>query len=191
MINLLAPNDRRQLTASRTNSLILRYIFLMSVVIAVMALEMLGVFFILNADKQRNADLIAYNDKQASAYQTVQQEADIFRSNLAISKYVLSKQTPYTSIIFAVAQALPPTATLDSLSIVPSTFGTPVTISVQTDTSKTAIDVKAALQNASYGGKPIFTAVSFNSLTAPDPAASKATYTAAFSVTFSKEISSQ
>ena len=191
MINLLAPNDRRQLMASRTNSLVLRYIFLMSVVIAIMALEMLAVFFILSTDKRRNEDLIAYNDKQASAYQTIQTQADAFRSNLAISNYILGKQTPYTSIIFAIAQALPSSATLDSLSIVPATFGTPVPITVQTDSSKTAIDVKLALQNASYGNKPIFTAVSFTSLTAPDAAAGKTTYTATFNVTFSKEIPAQ
>jgi len=191
MINLLAPDDRRQLVASRTNSLILRYIFLMSVVIAVMALEMLGVFFILNTDKQRNQDLIDYNNTQAAAYVKVQQQADTFRSNLAISKYILDKQTPYTSIIFAVAQALPTTATLNSLSIIPTSFGTPVPITVETNTSQTAIDVKAALQGASYKDKPIFTAVSFVSLTAPDAAANKTTYTATFNVTFSKEIPTQ
>jgi hypothetical protein len=163
----------------------------MSVVIAIMALEMLGVFFILNIDKQKNEDLITYNDKQAAAYTNVQQKADTFRSNLAISKYVLSKQTPYTSIIFAIAQALPATATLDSLSIVPATFGTPVPITVETDSSKTAIDAKSALQAATYGGKPIFTAVSFSSLSAPDQAANKTTYTAAFNVTFSKDIPAQ
>lgn len=163
----------------------------MSVVIAVMALEMLAVFLILSTDKRRNEDLISYNDKQASAYQTIQTQADTFRSNLAISKYILDKQTPYTSIVFAIAQSLPSSATLNSLSIVPATFGTPVPITVETDSSKTAIDVKAALQNATYADKPIFTAVSFTSLTAPDAVAGKTTYTATFNVTYSKGIPAQ
>lgn len=188
MINLLSPNDRRQLAASRTNSLMLRYIFLLSIVIAVMALEMLGVFFILSADQQRNQDLIDFNDNKALAYANTQAQADSFRTNLAISKYILDKQTPYTSLIFAIAQVLPGGATLDSLSIVPATFGTPVAITAQTDTYATAISVKAALQQATYKDKPIFTAVSFDSITAPDRDAGATTYTASFSVTFSKEI---
>ena len=188
MINLLSPNDRRQLAASRTNSLMLRYIFLLSVVIAVMALELVGVYFILNADKQRNQDLIDFNDTKAAAYADIQQQADTFRSDLAVSKYILGKQTPYTSLIFAIAEVMPPNATLDALSIVPATFGAPVTITAQTDSYSTAIQVKAALQKATYNTKPIFTAVSFDSITAPDKEAGGTTYTATFSVTFSKEI---
>lgn len=193
MINLLPPEDQRQLVASRTNALILRYVFLLSVVIAVMALEMLGVYFLLNNDKQRYQATIDLNNEKAAAYRTVQQDADSFRSNLAISKYVLDKQIPYTSIIFAIANALPQGASLDGLSLVPSTFGTPTTLIVHTDTRDTALAVKAELQNASYENHPIFTSVSFESLTAASDTSSGTGggYTATFNITYSKELGTQ
>lgn len=187
MINLLPPIDQRQLMASRTNALILRYILLMSVVIAVMALEMLGVYVILNVDKQNSQTIIQANDEKAAAYQSVQKEADSFRSNLAVSKYILDQQVPYTGIIIALAQILPEGAAVDALSIMPATFGTPTSLIVHTSTRDLAVDVKALLQQASYNGKSIFSSVSFESLAV----STESGYTATFNVTYSKELGTQ
>jgi Tfp pilus assembly protein PilN len=193
MINLLSPNDQRQLAAARTNTLILRYIFLMSVVIAIMALEMLGVYLLLNRDMNNSQTTIESNNQKAAKYEWVEQKADAFRTNLAISKYILNKQAPYTQLILTIAKALPDNgsqkATIDSLSIEPSTFGTPITLTVQTDSSDTAIKVKTSLQETEYNNKKLFTAVSFESLSNPD--ASRKTYLATFQVTFSKDIVTQ
>lgn len=194
MINLLSPNDRRQLTAARTNSLLLRYILLTSIVIAVMAIEMLVVYLILRNDQQQNLREIAARDKDAEAYAQVQQDADAFRTNLSISKYILDKQVPYTGLILAISQVLPDLpgqyAYLNNLSIVPSTFGTPMSLSIHTDSPATAVKVKGYLQNVTYGGKTIFTSVSFSSITAPSPSDPDRSYHATFSVTFAKELGS-
>lgn len=194
MINLLSPDDRRQLTAARSNSLLLRYILLTSVVIAVMAVEMLGVYLILYNDQQQNISEITARNKDAEAYKQVQQDADTFRTNLGISKYILDKQIPYTGIILAISQILPDLpgeyAYLTNLSIVPSTFGTPMALNVHTDSPTTAVKVKGYLQNVTYEGKTIFTSVSFSSITAPVAGDTTGSYHATFSVTFSKELGS-
>lgn len=191
MINLLSPDDQHQLAAARTNTLILRYVFLMSVVIAVMAVEMLGVYLLLNNDMRTNQALIDTNDEKAKAFESVQKDANSFRTNLAISKYILGKQVPYTSIIFAIANALPAEATLDALRIEPSTFGTPSVMTVKTNNPDTAIEVKLQLQQARYNNKNIFTSVSFDSIAAPAVGATDNTYTATFRVTYSKELTTQ
>lgn len=190
MINLLSPDDRRQLAAARSNTLLLRYILLTSVVIVVMAIEMLGVYLILHNDQQQNQREIDARNKDAEVFAPVQQQADSFRTNLSISKYILDKQVPYTDIIFAIAQALPSSAYINNLSIVPSTFGSPITLAVVTASPDAAVAVKSSLQDATYKGKPIFTSVSFSSLIAPGASGTDRSYRATFSVTFSKELAS-
>ena len=172
MINLLSPSDRRQLAAARSNTLILRYILLLSVVIAIMALEMLSVYLLLNNDMRNSQALIDDNNTKAQKYASIAKQADTFRTNLAISKYILSKQIPYTSLIFAIADSLPNSGTsyaiLDgNINITPVNFGTPVTLTIQTNTPDTAIQVKTSLQQVKYNGKNIFSAVSFESIANP------------------------
>ena len=188
MINLLSTNDQRQLAAARTNSLILRYILMMSIMIVVLALEMLGVYFLLSSDKARNEAMIIDNQQKASGYNTVTAQANKFRSDLAISKYILDKQAPYSSLILAIAQALPTGAVLDGLSITPANFGVPTSLIVQTDTSETAIRVKTQLQDVMFNNKHIFSDVSFESISAPGAAAGSTSYRATYRVTYSKDM---
>lgn len=196
MINLLSPSDRRQLAAARSNTLILRYILLLSVVIAIMALEMLSVYLLLNNDMRNSQALIDDNNTKAQKYASIAKQADTFRTNLAISKYILSKQIPYTSLIFAIADSLPNSGTsyaiLDgNINITPVNFGTPVTLTIQTNTPDTAIQVKTSLQQVKYNGKNIFSAVSFESIANPDPSIPRYTYQAIYKVTFATDITTQ
>lgn len=191
MINLLSPNDQRQLAAARSNSLILRYILMMSIMIVVLALEMLGVYFLLNSERARNEATIADNQKKASSFNTVTTQANEFRANLAISKYILDKQVPYSSLVLAIAQGLPSGATLDGLAIDPATFGTPTSLIVQANSSATAIEAKTQLQQATFNDRAIFSDVSFESISTPSSGTGNLTYRATFKVTFSKGILAQ
>lgn len=195
MINLLSPTDRSQLLAARSNTLILRYILLLSVVIVIMALEMLSVYLLLNNDMRNSQALIDDNNSKAQKYDSIAKQASAFQTNLAISKYVLNKQIPYTSLIFAIAGALPNKsdsyATLAGINITPVTFGTPITMIIQTSNPDTAIQVKTNLQQVKYNNKNIFSAVSFDSIANPDPSAQRYTYEATYKVTFATDITAQ
>lgn len=186
MINLLPPDDKKQLVASRTNSLLLRYSILLGVFVAVLAIEIVGMTFVVDLGKSQNEAVIQENEVKTARYAATRQKAEAFRSNLATAKYILDKQVPYTTLIFALAGSLPAGAVINTLSIDPATFGTSTTITVNTTSYQKAIDVKNSLQNAKVNNTtPLFTSVSFQSVAASE-SASNYPYTAVYNITYSK-----
>ena len=186
MINLLPANDQRQLAAARTNTLLLRYTILLGVFVAVLVIEILGVYIAINVGKTQNETTISENNAKAASYAAVKQQADTFRTNLSTAKYILDKQIPYTTLMLALAQSLPSGSTINTLSINPTTFGTPTTLTVNTTSYDKAIEVKSSLQNAKVGNTPLFTSVSFQSVSSSGGQTSYP-YTATYDITYSKE----
>ena len=182
MINLLAPDDRRQLAAARTNTLLRRYVFLLGLVLAVLMMEIAGVYVFLGVDKARNEAAIIESESKTTEYAQIRQDASSFRSNLATAKYILDKQVDYTSLIVGVANALPNDAVIDSLSLNPETFGTPSTLTIHTSSYGLAIDVKSRLQKS-----PLFSDVSFQSVAKEEDSTSPRPFTAIYNVTFAKD----
>lgn len=191
MINLLAPEDRRQLSAARTNSLLLRYTILLSIVIGVLVIEMVGTAIFLNLEKARNEAIVADNETKTASYASVKQQAEEFQGNLATAKYILGKQIPYTTLILTLANNLPSNAVLDKLTIDPATFGESSTLTVQTVSYKRAVDVKTALQDIKVNDVPLFDSVSFSSITASTDKTAKYEYTAVYQVVYAQEVLKQ
>lgn len=187
MINLMPPEERKQLAAARTNSLLMRYVILTGIVIGVLIVEMVAVYFIVSVGQAGNEAIIADNTKKTVQYTGVKNEADEFRSNLSTAKFILGRQVPYTTLMLAIANNLPAGAALDKLVIDPATFGTPTTLNIQTESYSRAIEVKTALQNAKVGDVPIFSSVSFQSVASTDSEqATSLPYNAIYNVTYSK-----
>lgn len=191
MINLMPPEDRKQLAAARTNTLLLRYTVLLGIVIAFLVLEMVGMYFVISAGKARDEATIQDNDQKTVAYDTVKKQAEEFRTNLATAKYILGKQIPYTTLILTLANNLPSGAVLDKLSIDPTTFGTPTTLTVKTDSYDRSIAVKTALQNTKINGTPLFSSVSFQSVNSQTTPGESYPMTAVYNVTYSKAVLTQ
>ncbi len=186
MINLLPPDDKKQLNAARTNSLLLRYSVLLGMFVVLLAVEVVGMTFAVDLGKSQNEAVIADNEQKTASYAATKLKAEEFRSNLATAKYILDKQVPYTALIFALAGSLPEGAVINTLSIDPASFGTPTTITVNTTSYQKAIDVKTALQNATVGeSTPLFTSVSFQSVASSESAGSYP-FTAIYNITYSK-----
>lgn len=190
MINLLPLNDQRQLAAARTNTLLLRYTILLGVFIVILVIEIFGVYVVMNVGKTQDQAAITANNAKATGYAAVKQQADTFRTNLATAKYILDKQVPYTTLMLAIAQNLPNGAVIDKLSIDPTTFGTPTTLTVDTASYAAAISVKTSLQNAKVNGTPLFSSVSFLSVTA-NQGGSTEPFTAIYNVIYSKAVLAQ
>jgi hypothetical protein len=185
MINLLPPEDQRQLAAARTNTLLFRYTILLSVFVVMLVVEILAVYVVVNIGKSQSENTISENNAKAASYASVKQQADTFRSNLATAKYILDKQVPYTNLMLALSQSLPSGAVIDKLALDPATFGTPTNLTVKTTSYDKAIAVKTSLQNAKVGNTPLFTSVSFDSVSAGD-GQTKYPFTAIYNVTYSK-----
>ncbi len=192
MINLLPPEEKRQLAAARTNTLLLRYSVLLSIVIVFLAFEALGMYFVVDAGTAQNKTTIEENKQKTTAYATTQQEATTFASNLATAKYILGRQVPYTSLIFKIANSLPQGSVLSTLALDPATFDTPTMLTVNTTSYSKSIEVKAALQNAKLNDTtPLFSSVSFQSVAASSDASSPYGFIATYNVTYSKAVLAQ
>lgn len=186
MINLMPPNDRRQLAAARTNTLLLRYSVLLGAVIGILVIELIAMFVVVNMEKGQNEATIRDNQAKTASYAAVEQQAASFRTNLSTASYILGKQISYTSLILALANSLPSGSVISQLSLDPSSFGTPTTLNVTTTSYQRAIDVKTALQNAKINSSlPLFSSVSFQSVSTTG-GTSAYPFTAVYNVTYSK-----
>lgn len=190
MINLMPAEDQRQLAAARTNTLLLRYTILLGIFVAVLVIEILGVYLVVTIGESGNKTTISENDAKAASYASVKQQADSFRSNLATAKYILGKQVPYTTLMLALSQSLPSGSIINKLEIDPTTFGTQTTLTVNTTSYDKAIAVKTALQNAKVGKNALFTSVSFDSVSSGD-AQTAYPFTAVFNVVYSQAVLAQ
>lgn len=187
MINLMPPQDRKELAAARTNTLLLRYVTLLGVFIGILVLEIGVVYVVISSDKARNETTIAENAAKTVEYEPTRAQAQNFRTNLSTAKFILDKQVPYTKLMLILANNLPSGAVLDSLSLDPKSFGTATSLMVRTTSYQKSIDVKTALQNIKINDKPLFSAVAFSSITEATDATGY-NYSAAYSVTYSKEV---
>ena len=179
MINLLPPDDLKELRAARSNRLLMRYLILSLVAIVLVAGELFGAYTLIANTKARSEEVIAENEQKSAEYASVKVEAENFRKNLSTANSILSKQVPYTSIMTRVANLLPSGVVMDQLVIDPATFGQPTTIAIRAKSNAAAIDLKTKLQDSG-----IFDQVNFITISSTPDNNSSYPYTATLSVIF-------
>ncbi len=182
MINLLSPEDRRQLRAARSNTLLLRYTILLGLVVVLLVVEMVGIYFILSVDKARNEEVIRENDAKTADFAVTKTSAAQFKSDLATAKYILGNQVPYTKLITTIANILPSDAIIETLALNPATFGTSTQLTINTKSYQSAINVKQFLQKST-----IFTDVSFQSVAQNVENPGVYPFTAIYNVTIARD----
>lgn len=181
MINLLPPSYQKELVASRTNTLLRRYVVLLFGLVIIMMIELGIVYFFLNEARAQNQARINENNQKTVAYSSIKKEADEFRDNLATAKTILGKQTSYTQLIKLLSDLLPPNVVIDQLSLDPATFGVPTTLSVRAKGYNDAITFRNKLNESA-----IFSSVNFQSITLQEEDTTGYPYTSTFNVTFKK-----
>jgi Tfp pilus assembly protein PilN len=148
MINLLPPEERRQLVASRTNSLLLRYNVAMIGVLAFVGLA-LGVTFVYLSNTQATAEKqVAESKNRVANYKDVQQQETTFKSNLSTAKQILDKEIVYTKAILTLAKMLPKGVVLQSLDLDAQTFGTQTVLTFQAKSVDDTLELKRIFQES-------------------------------------------
>lgn len=160
MINLLPPEEKRQLRAARSNSLLLRYnIFLIGAVLFLGVA--VGITYVYLTTTKTNAEaIIGENRAKVTSFAPVQAEADIFRGNLTTAKQILDNEVVYTKVMLAIAALMPSGTVLDKLNLDSQTFGTQTTLAARTTSYDNALKLKEAFQSS-----PLFSDVHFLSIT--------------------------
>jgi len=159
MINLLPEATKAELGAARLNVILFRYIIILSLGIVFLGGIVAGSFVILGNIRSSAETTIQSNNAKATSFGSTQVEADTLKANLSSAKTILDADIDYTSVITGIAALVPSGVVLDKLSINPTVFGTPTTIQAYAKTTEDAVALKDAFQ-----ASPLFSAVSFNSL---------------------------
>ena len=161
MINLLAYDKKKELSAGRLNVIVRNYILLSLAGIVMSVLVLAGSYLVLSMTRS-NAELrVKENNERIAEYAATQKSADTYRSNLAIAKQILDNQISYSNGLLKIGNALPDGVIIDSLSLDPKTPGSTMILAAHAKDRTTAIQLKAALE-----AKPeLFSDVQFQNIT--------------------------
>jgi Tfp pilus assembly protein PilN len=159
MINLLPPDEKREIQAGRSNILLLRYNILLVISVGFLMAAIGIVYVYLGNTKAGAEQTIKENQAKVVDFAATEKEANEFKNNLSIAKQILDKEVTYTKVILDISALLPKGVVLDSLNLVAKTFGTPVTLNARAKNVDSAIALKTAFQNS-----PLFSNVNFQSI---------------------------
>lgn len=160
MINLLPPEEKRQLRAARTNTLLIRYNIFFLGAVAFMGLAVGVTYIYLSSTKAGAQQTIADNNAKVGQYAAVSAQAKEFKSNLATAKQILGGDISYTKVILDIARLVPSGVVLENLDLDSQTFGSPMTLVAHAKSYDRAIAFKSSFQNS-----PLFSDVHFQSIT--------------------------
>lgn len=161
MINLLPPEEKRQLRAARSNTLLIRYNILLLSVVGFMGIAVAITFVFLNATQQGAKQTIAENNTQVAQYASVQSQAEQFKQHLATAKQILDNEVTYSKVVLEISQLIPGGVVLENLGLDSETFGTETTLVAQAKSYSSALALKDSFEKSS-----LFSDVHFQSITA-------------------------
>lgn len=167
MINLISPEQKRDIRAARTNVTLLHYCT-MFLVAGVLILLIYGAgFWLVFSDKRAATAKHQELERSVQAYAGIKQEADSFRKNLAIAKKILANETSYSTFLTTLGGDLPSGAILTALSVgtaakTPATANN-LTIEARTTSYNKTLELKEKLEKSS-----LFEDVSLVNATRPD-----------------------
>jgi Tfp pilus assembly protein PilN len=148
MINLLSENSRRNLKIARNNVVLLKYNLLLIAALSVLFAIYLLLYMGLDRSKSEATSEIGENSKQNSPYNAAQEESNTYGQNLAIARTLLDNSISYTSLISAIAEAIPSGVILDSLSLKAESIGQPTVFSARAKTYQKAMELKQRFQDS-------------------------------------------
>lgn len=169
MINLLPHEQKRQLRAARVNTLLLRYNFLLLAAVAFLATAEGFTYFYLANTKVAAEKTITENRAKAVGYIPIENQAQLFRSNLSTAKQILDREVTYTKVILEISKLLPSGVVLDTLNLDSQTFGTQTVLTAQAKNYTSALALKDSLGKSTLFSNVHFQSVA-NSETPKNPA---------------------
>ena len=130
MINLLPLDAKKQTRAARANVILLRYNVLAVVAFIFLSIVLGIAYFYLANTKKQAEDSIAINASKESSYAKTKADAQVFRTELADAKSILSEEITYAKAALNIARMLPEGTSLDKVSINKESFTKPLDLTV-------------------------------------------------------------
>lgn len=159
MINLLPPDNKREIRAARSNTLLVRYnLFLLGALIF-MLLAVGIVYFYLSNTKAGAEQTIKESEAKVAGYAAVQTQAEEFKNNLRTASQILDQEVHYSKVVLEIAALMPAGTVLDNLALDSATFGTETTLNAKAKSYDDALALKDSFQDSD-----LFSNVHFQSI---------------------------
>lgn len=159
MINLLSDDLKDEIRASRVNTILVWYTFILLLAIGFIFGVMYTSRNVLQVTKENAEVQIAANDTKASVYSATKDQVQALSSQLEAARTALNQQVHYSRLLTDLAQLMPEGTLLDSLQLSPALFSsTPVQIKVYAKKSSDA----TALQEK-FKASPLFSSFKIDS----------------------------
>jgi hypothetical protein len=159
MINLLPDDSKKQITAARSNVILLNYMIVLFLAIVFLTTVTVVVYFILLHTKTNAENLVLQNQSKTSSYNLVQAQAKTLHDSLVASKVIIDEQVTYSKIILGIANAMPDGVVIDTLTLSPTTIGTPTTLQIYAKSNQAALELKSRFQQSSLFSNVSFTVI--------------------------------
>lgn len=129
MINLLLPEDKKQLRAARGNTVLRRYFELFGLATLMTAgIFGFGLMTTYNQKAQADTDKIA-SEQNALIYQDTRKAAAAFTKDLSIAKTILASDIRFSVLVTNIAGIVPQEVILSNLALGSNNLATPLTLS--------------------------------------------------------------
>ncbi len=185
MINLLPLKTKKQIRAARTNSVLIYYIFILAFAVAFLTIYTFRVYGFLSENKSTSsAPTDSEQIELSNNLNQLKSQANIINTNISNAKEVMNQQISYSSIIMAIAEALPSGVKLDELSLNSKNLnsGSPITFRA---TAPKDTDVAVLGAGPGFQKNPIF---SYYNLVSSEKDLSNGTYAILISVNINKDM---
>lgn len=150
MISLLPPNERKELNAARSNTLLLRYMFLVIALICFLVIELAVVYAFLKAEQAKQDAAVTENEQKAREYAPVKAEAAAFSTNLKVASSIMQKQVPYAAILKELSNTIPRDTIVDRIELSTATIGVPTAFNIKAKSQDSVLAFKDAFNNSKY-----------------------------------------
>ena len=131
MINLLPDDMKKDLRAARTNTVLLRYNIMLILAVLFLAGAIAIVYVFLSTMKTSAEQAIKENVVKEQSYATVKREADAFKSSLSDAKTIFDEELSYSRALVRYAQLFPDGTATNNIQFSPTSFNTPMDVSVK------------------------------------------------------------
>lgn len=159
MINLLPSPLQKEIRAAYSNTLLLRYVFLLLASLGFL-LAALGLAYFTLIQAGNHADKVkTENEQQAVGYQETEERATKFRAQLASAKTLFEGENLYSKTLVRLSALFPDGTAVGSLDLGNDSFSQPATLMVQVRDRAAA----EALQQ-SFTSSPYVTNVSLGNI---------------------------
>ncbi len=159
MINLLPPDQQKEIRAARNNTLLLRYVILLFSALGFLLVALAITYFSLSQAGSQADETRMRNEERASGYASAQSTASQLRNDLSSAKSLFDDEIRFSLVVVRLSSLLPEGSAIDSLQIDSDSFLQPTTLSVQIDSRAAA----EALQN-NFASSPYVSNVSLGNI---------------------------